>query len=180
MHYILRNCSRSICLVTTDEARDFGIPTIELVKLAHRGKLKHLGNGLYRLSRYLSTSFDAYAEAVKRVGTGACLFGESVLAFHNLVPTNPSFIYVASPMRIRKKLPGHIRVIKRHIADDKVYYEGIPSQTVGCAIRSCMSSIMKERLIDAIHEARRIGIITNSEATKLTQELVNDRKTTEQ
>lgn len=79
-------------LITTDEAKDLGIPNIELTKLAHRGKLKRLGYGLYRISRYIPTALDIYAEAVKMVGSDACLNGESVLALHNLIPTNPSCI----------------------------------------------------------------------------------------
>ncbi len=163
-------------LITTDEAKDLGIPNIELTKLAHRGKLKRLGYGIYRISRYIPTALDIYAEAVKMVGTDACLYGESVLALHNLIPTNPSRIYVASPLRIRKRLPGHISVIKKSISNDRVFYEGIASQNVVNAIRSCAGTIMNERLSDAVQEARKIGIITVSESNILVKELGNDRQ----
>ncbi len=160
-------------LITTDEAKDLGIPNIELTKLAHRGKLKRLGYGLYRISRYIPTELDVYAEAVKMVGTDACLFGESVLALHNLIPTNPACIYVASSLRIRKRLPDHVRVIKKSINNDRVYYEGIPAQDIVNAIRSCVGTIMIERLINAVEESRRIGIITVDESKALIKELEN-------
>lgn len=163
-------------LITTDEARDIGIPNIELVKLAHRGKLKRLGYGLYRLSRYIPTSFDTYAEAIKMVGSEAYLYGESVLALHELIPTNPSCIYVATSLRIRRRLPDHICIIKKNNADNKTYYEGIPSQDAVSAIRSCIGSIMNERLINAIYTARQIGIISDSDERQLTKELENGRK----
>ncbi len=160
-------------LIMSDEARDIGIPNIELVKLAHRGKLKRLGHGLYRLARYIPTPLDAYAEAVKLVGTEAYLYGESVLALHGLIPTNPAFIQVATPVRMRKKLPDYIHVVKIHDQETKSYYEGIPSQSVANAIRACVGSIINERLIAAIHEARRLGIITASEEKQLTKEVKN-------
>jgi predicted transcriptional regulator of viral defense system len=161
-------------LITSDEAKDIGIPIIELVKLAHRGKLKRLGHGLYRLSRYIPTSYDAYAEAVKMVGPEAYLYGESVLALHGLIPTNPLYIHVASPIRVRKKLPEHIQVIRTYIQEITVYYEGIPSQNAVNAIRACVGSIMNERLIEATREARRLGIITASEEKNLKKEFKND------
>ena len=161
-------------LITTDEAKVVGIPNIELVKLAHRGKLQRLGHGLYRLARYIPTSYDAYAEAVKLAGPDAYLYGESVLALHGLIPTNPSSIYVASPSRIRKKLPVHIHVIRIYDHEIKVYYEGIPSQNAFNAIRVSVGSIMSERLVEAIHEARRIGIISASDEKLLTKELKNN------
>jgi len=167
-------------LITADEAKNIGIPNIELVKLAHRGKLIRLGHGLYRLSRYIPTLFDAYAEAVKMVGPEAFLYGESVLALHSLVPINPSKIYVASSLRIRKRLPEHICMIKANTPDDIVYYEGIPSQNAVNAIRACFGSIMNERIIDAIHESRRIGIITVGEVKMLMKELKNGREAPKQ
>lgn len=161
-------------LITTEKAKFIGIPNVELVKLAHRGKLQRLGHGLYRITRYIPTSFDAFAEAVEMVGPDAYLYGESVLAIHGLIPTNPSYVHVATPTRIRKKLPAHIHVIRINAHEIKVYYEGIPSQNALNAIRVSIGSIMNERLIEAIYEARRIGIITASDVKMLTKELKND------
>lgn len=160
-------------LITTEEAKDLGIPNIELTKLAHRGKLKRLGYGLYRITKYIPTALDIYAEAVKMVGSDACLYGESVLALYNLIPTNPSRIYVASSMRIRKRLPDHISVIKKRINNNRVYYEGIPTQDAANAIRSCIGTIMYERLINAVDEARGFGLITVDESKALIKELEN-------
>ena len=161
-------------LITTNEAKVIGIPNIELVKLAHRGKLQRLGHGLYRLSRYIPTPYDAYAEAVKMTGPDAYLYGESVLALHGLIPTNPLCIHVASLTRIRKKLPIHIHVIRVNLHETKVYYEGIPSQNAFNAIRVCVGSIMNERLTEAINEARKVGIITAGDEKLLKKELENE------
>ena len=76
-------------LVSSATAQKMGVPAIELVKLAKRGRLIHVGRGLYRLARYVPTPYDSYAEAVALVGPEAYLFGESVIAMHGLAPTNP-------------------------------------------------------------------------------------------
>lgn len=176
---IYENAADNYGLITSDGAQCIGIPNIELVKLAHRGKLIRLGHGLYRLARYIPTPLDAFAEAVMMVGPYAYLYGESVLALHGLIPTNPLYIHVATPVRMRKKLPEYIHVIRIHVQEIKVYYEGIPSQSAANAIRTCVGSIMNERLIDALHEARRLGIITAIEKKVLTKEIKNDCKTPE-
>ena len=48
-------------LITTAEAREIGVPAIELAKLAHRGRLDYLGNGVYRLARFVPSATDPYA-----------------------------------------------------------------------------------------------------------------------
>ena len=50
------------CLVTTADAAALGIPTIELGKLSSRGRLERLGNGVYRLSRYVPSGTDRGAD----------------------------------------------------------------------------------------------------------------------
>lgn len=167
-------------LITCEEAKEIGIPNIELVKLAHRGKLEHISHGLYRISKYIPTQFDVYAEAVKTVGSDAHLYGESVLAFHGLIPTNPTTLLVSTSQRVRKTLPKHIRLIKMNTIEPTVYYEGIPSQSVANAIRACIGSIMTERLIDAVNAAKRIGLITASEEISIKKEVKNDRQSSKQ
>jgi hypothetical protein len=103
------------------------------------------------------------------VGSHAYLFGESVIAMLELAPTNHSRVFVATPTRIRRKLPEYIVVIK---ADDNVtHYEGIASQSAYDAIRSCYRTMMPKRLMDATHEAKRQGFITDKQAVKLLKEL---------
>ncbi|MCL1830989.1 MAG: type IV toxin-antitoxin system AbiEi family antitoxin domain-containing protein, partial [Oscillospiraceae bacterium] len=97
-------------LITSTEAKKLGIPNVEIVKLAHRGRLHHIGHGVYRIAQYIPTEYDKYAEAVVIVSNGAVIYGESVLAMHGLGHVNPSKITVAAKSRIRKKLPEYIKV----------------------------------------------------------------------
>ena len=50
-------------------------------------------------------------------------------------------------------------------------YEGIPAMTVAEAIRDCRGLLMPGRLIDAVTEAARAGLIRKIEANRLVEEL---------
>lgn len=158
-------------LISTQDAADAGIPPVELAKLAHRGKLENVSRGLYRLARYVPHPNDSYAIAVARVGNDAYLFGESVIAMLGLAPTNPSYICVASPNRIRKKLPDHIRLKRPRECDVVTDHEGIPAQTVRSAIRSAKSTMMDERLRAAAQKAREEGYLLEHEYQDLKKEM---------
>lgn len=158
-------------LITTCEARDAEIPPVELRKLAHRGKLDHLGYGLYRLSRYVPSDVDPYAVAVALAGPGARLHGESVIAMLGLAPTNPAFIYVESPRRVRRKLEDGV-VLKKANADEPITtYMGVPSQTVKHAILSARKTMMDDRLREAASAARDEGYLTHCELADLSKEM---------
>ena len=49
-------------LITSSEAKVLGVPNIELVKLAHRGRLSRLGHGVYRVKHYIPTMYDKYCK----------------------------------------------------------------------------------------------------------------------
>jgi predicted transcriptional regulator of viral defense system len=156
-------------LITTAEAKQLGVPRKEMHALTKRGRLSRQGHGVYRLTQYVPTPNDPYALAVTLVGPDAYLYGESVIAMHSLAPTNPARIFVATPARVRKTLPRGIIVIKAN--DEVTSYEGIPSQHIVDAIRSCKGSMMPTRLIDATNEARRLGYIQETEKNALLEEL---------
>ena len=159
-------------LITSSEAKTLGIPNVELVKLAHRGRLRRLGHGVYRLTHYIPTTFDKYAEAVAVVGNGAMIYGESVLAMHNLALVNPATIQVSVTSRIRKNLPEYIKIIHTEKVCEEVEYEGIPSQSVFDAILACKNTVMSERLIEAVDEAKRQGLISEAETKTAKDELI--------
>lgn len=155
-------------LITSKEAEKAGVPKVELVKLARRGKLENLSYGLYRLSRYVPSESDPYAVAIERVGSDAYLYGESVLALLGLAPTNPSYICVATPKRVRRKLPESIRVHQAKKGDPQpCIYDGVRSQRAKDAIVSCKGRMEDERLRDALAEAMEQGYVTQREADEV-------------
>lgn len=149
--------------VTTNDAVDAGVPAVELPKLAARGGLNHISYGLYRVPDIPPTPYDQLAEAILRVGEGAYLYGESVLALFALADVNPRKIKVAIPRRARPKLPSHIDLVHTRESGPTTVYEGLVAQPVADALLECRGRIESDRLVYAAKEARQQGLLTTKE-----------------
>lgn len=158
-------------LFTTEDAREAGIPVVELAKLTSRGRLEGLGNGVYRLARYIPSEADPFAVAVARAGRGAFLYGESVIALLGLAPTNPEKIYVATTRRVRKALPPGIVLLRLPEPGRITRYFGVASQRAADAIVACRGTVMTDRLQEAAERGRATGYITSREANRIEEEL---------
>ena len=158
-------------IVTTDDARGICNPSIELPRWVKSGRLENIGRGVYRLSQYTPTEYDQYAEAVALVGKESFVYGVSVLAMHNLALVNPSKVYVATNARLRKRLPEWVEIVRPKATVKRDDFNGIRSQSVADAIVTCKNSLMRERLVSAIVDAKRKGLIDHNEAQELEKEL---------
>lgn len=149
--------------VTTKDAVEGRVPTVGLPKLAARGGLVNVAYGLHRVSDIPPTTYDQFAEALLRVGEGAHLPGESVLALFGLADVNPRQIKVAIRRRARPKLPSFIELSR--VTDDvhTTLYEGLEAQPVGDASLECRGRIETERLLEAAKQAHSEGPLTTAE-----------------
>ena len=154
-------------LVTYAEALEAGLTSVELRRFVIDGRLERLGQGVYKLAKYIPTPYDQFAEAVTLVGRGSYIHGESVLAMHNLALVNPLRTNVATPKRTRKKLPDWIKVIVAGSKDIITYYEGIPCQSVADALRFCQGRVMRDRLAGAVQKAAQEGLIDEATGAAL-------------
>lgn len=163
--------------VTTRDARALGVPPIELRKLAGRGALTNVARGLYRFPDLRRTETDAFAEAVLRVGPGAHLDGESVLALQGLALVEPTRITVATPHRVRLVDPGFVTVVHRRVdPEDITEYDGIASTRVWRALVDMKGHVMTERLEVALSEALRRDLVTPLEARRVRRALGSSRQ----
>lgn len=158
-------------LITSSEARGIGVTNNELVQYARRGTLDRVGQGVYRLARHIPTEADPYALAVALVGSGAFLYGESVVALLGLAPTTPGRMRIATTRRVRRSLPGYIEVVRVGAEAEVTRYEGVPCQPVDEAIRSERGIMQGDRLLAAAREARARGYITRRRYEKLMKDL---------
>ena len=158
-------------LVTFSQAQEAGVTSVELRRFVEKGRLVRIGQGIYKLTRYIPTAYDQYAEAVALVGSGSYIYGESVLAMHGLALVNPAKTDVATTKRVRRRLPGWIRVVAADSADEVTSYEGIQSQSVADALLLCKGRVMKERLADAVRAAVYEGLIDEATEASLREEL---------
>lgn len=167
-------------LITSSQAKRMGIPAVELVKLARRGKLTRLGHGVYRIDKFVPTASDPYAVAVAMCGEGAYIIGESVLAFYGLCPVRANVIYVGTPNRIRRNLPSKL-VLKRFSASRNiVLMEGIPAQTIPDAVLEARNTVETGRLWEAVRTAADRQLITPADEIRLKKELDYDTENAEQ
>lgn len=158
--------------VTTGNAAELHVPAVELRKIAQRGGLDHVAYGLYRFDDIPRAALDQYMEAVLRVGPGAYLTHDTVLAVHDLAMVNPRRIRVGTPKRARTTLPTDVEVMQRRLDPREVtVYEGIPATTVCRALLDCQGIVMTERLIDAAREGARRGLLLRDQAAKVIDDL---------
>lgn len=159
--------------ITTKEAVAAGVPAVELRKLAARGALVNVAYGIYRVPDAQGSPFDQFAEALLRAGEGAYLRGDSVLALFGLADVNPRKIRVVAPKRTRAKMPAFMDVSRplRGEVPNLTRYEGLLAMRVGDAILDCMGQIERDRLLEAARDARKEGLVTRVEYTRLQHEL---------
>ena len=158
--------------VRAADAHDLEIPVVELGKLAARGQIRHVAYGLYRFDDLPPTRFDRFFEAVARVGGDAHLTGDAVLALHELGQVNPQVVRVGTSRRVRAQLPKWIAIERETLPDgDLTSYESIPSAMVAHAIRTCRDTVMSDRLLVAVDDARRDGLLSVAEQREFRAEL---------
>ncbi|WP_029150058.1 type IV toxin-antitoxin system AbiEi family antitoxin domain-containing protein [Microbacterium indicum] len=157
--------------VTTRKAAEAGVPPIELPKLAARGGVENVAYGLYRVANVPPTPYDQYAEALLRVGEGAYLHGESVLALFGLADLNPRQVKIAVPRRARPRLPASIKLTQVAPGARTAVYEGLRAQPVAAALAECRGRIPDGRLLTAAKQARAEGLLTTAEWQRIRQEL---------
>ena len=87
-------------LVTASQAKEEGVTAVELNRWCKSGRLEKRGYGVYKLTRWVPTPNDGFAEALALVGEGSYLRGTAVLSMHELALVNPRTIKVATTKRV--------------------------------------------------------------------------------
>ena len=150
--------------ITIADIEQLGVPTVEVRKLASRGKLEHVRRGVYKFPDLRPTERDDFAAALVNVGEDAYLVRDAVLAVHNLALRVPTKIRVGTTRRVRHKIPTFITVEQRAEQEkDLETFEGLRTTKVAKAILDCRGIVMNERLFQALDEATARGLVTRKE-----------------
>lgn len=158
-------------LVTYAQAKSAGIVMPELNRWLAKGWLERPARGVYRVSRFPSSECDPYAIATESVGRDAYLYGESVLALLHLVPTNPTWIYVATPRRVRRKVGEGIVVVRGGGGEKTTNYLGVRSQFLAAALLACGTTVRGDRRIRAAEEGLRQGYLGKEDVARIAKEV---------
>lgn len=156
-------------IVTTEQASDWGVPAVEVRKLAARGALTRVGRGVYRHNGVPGDAWTGLAATLASVGPDAFLEGDTVLAMFDLALVNPPKIHVGTLRRHRGAVPPHTVVAARpHMApEDLTEYEGLRSITVRRALLDAVPIILSDRMQDAVVKAQRRELITDLEGKEI-------------
>jgi len=175
-HYgeVERLASDSFGYFTTASAREVGILSCELDRWMKMGRLESPSRGVYRLANYPPTPHEPYVVGVMAVGPQAYVYGESVLAMLDLVPTNPTRLFIATPNRFRRKVASSLVVEDGRKGDRVVRYDGVPAQHLVDAIRASRGYVRHDRRVRALAEGVRQGYIMKSEGRALSRELKHE------
>jgi len=164
-------CTENHGIVTAAGAATLGVKSKDLVRWKKSGRLIQQGRGVYRVTHYPMSGEDSYAIAVAEAGPKAYLCGESVLALLNLAPTNPRYIDIAVPARLRRRLNPSYRIHVKSANYLPMHHAGIPMQKPVDAIRDGIGHLMSERLEAAAQEAYRTGKLFKEDLETLLNEI---------
>ncbi len=140
-------------VITTEQARKLGVAASSLVSMATNGKLVRLGYGVYKLELHVPGPYDEYAQAVALVGETGFVRGASALMMRDIIPFDPSRMYLGVSRRFRRHLPDGYDV--RMIANPSIErIEGIPVQSVRQAISDAKECGAVDT--DKIHELEAV------------------------
>ena len=154
-------------LISTERAAELGVHRKELYDWVRLGRMEKCGRGLYRITHYLPTEYDHYAMAVALVGGEAWLWGDAVLAMHNLALVNPVRYKVATKRNVRRELPEWIEVVHRFDKADVDEFNGIPCQNLASVFIDYKDSLMRDRILQAIQEASNKSLLNVSDMERL-------------
>jgi predicted transcriptional regulator of viral defense system len=159
--------------VTTLDAGRLGVPDVALRRLAGRGTLAKVSQGVYRFNDFPISPRDQLMEAVLWTRDPlAVLSHETALDIRELSDVNPNVIHVTVPKRknpIRRTRTPEAFVV--HYEDlsptQRDWWEEIPCVTVETAIDQAIVSLPRPDLVrQAIDQAMARGLITKTVATR--------------
>lgn len=158
-------------IITTEQAAAAGVPAVEVRKLAARGALTRVGQGVYRMEEAPMTALTPYAQALALVGAGAYLADESVLAVHDLALVNPRTIKVATDRRVRAALPPTIELVPANDGRPVEHVDGLPTMPLRDALIACRGRVMRDRLVDATRVAVARDLLDDQDAAEVMDQL---------
>jgi predicted transcriptional regulator of viral defense system len=159
--------------VTALDAHRLDIPVIELGKLAARGKLDRLWQGVYRFPEWPASANDHLMEAVAWTrDPRAALSHDTALEAYELSDINPDQVHVTIPTRPKKlrrtAAPAALVAHYQDLDPGQIgWWERIPTVTVPTAIDQCIATgVRPDLVLQAIDTARRQGRIDESTAQR--------------
>lgn len=150
-------------VVTTQQARDAGVPAVEVRKIASRGFLHRIGHGAYRVLLVPATPFTPYAEALAIAGTDAHLGPAATLSIHGLIRRR-RVIDVSVPRWPTRAVVPDVEVTRRiRCACELGTVRGLPALTLVAALADYRPEYPEECVGIVLDTARATERISEGE-----------------
>lgn len=150
-------------VVTTQQAREAGIPAVELRKIAARGFLHRIGHGAYRALLVPATPYTPYAEALAIAGSHSYLGPASTLSIHGLIRCR-RVIDVCVPRWPTRVVVPHVDVTRRiRCSCELTMVRGIPALTLVAALADYRPEYPEQGVGIVLDTARVTGRISEEE-----------------
>lgn len=153
-------------VVTTREAREWGIPAVEMRKMAQHGGLTRLGHGIYRVLAVAQSRLTPYAVTLAFAGPDGVLNGETTLGLLRIIDQPPMY-RACTPWLRRCQAPGYIAFEHCYVEDAAVsVHHGMRGLSVPRALQWATLPRTLRRS-DVIAKAYELRLITLEEGTRL-------------
>lgn len=161
--------------VTQEDARRAGVGTWALARMAERGTIERVSQGVYRVPMIPRGPLDEYMQAALWPrGVRGVLSHQTALELYELSDVNPAKIHLTVPRshRIQRTVPDLYMVHRDDLAGEEIgALEDIPIVTAMRAVRDCHAAGLGPALIaQAIEDGRRRGIFSAPQARQLRRE----------
>ncbi len=164
--------------VTTADGEAAGVSRFALARMAERGVLERVFQGVYRLSRFPLSPVAQYMEATLWPrGIRGVLSHDTALRVHELSDVNPTKIHLTIPpdVRTHRTVPGVYELHHAELGPREIdIIDELPVTTPVRTIRDCQVRGLGPALVRAaIADGRRSGKLSRREADQLTREVLS-------
>lgn len=150
-------------IITTEQGRAAGVPSVEVRKIAARGYLRRIGHGAYRVMLVPDTPLTPYAAALAIAGSLSHLGPAATLAARGLIAVRKVIDVCVPRWPSRADVRG-VRVTCRFRHHSELTrYEGLAVLTLVAALADHEPEFGEQRVGVVLDEARVTGRISEAE-----------------
>ena len=149
---------------TTAQARDAGVDPKSLSALAHRGRLRRISHGVYRIARFPESEYDYLTEALLwPLASVTALCRESALVAYGISDANPRKIHVLVPKtyRTHRDVPPQLELHQADFREEELWdWNGLKVTSPTKSIEDCRDANVRPDIVEgAVRDARELGLI---------------------
>ena len=150
-------------IITTEQTRAAGVPSVEVRRIAARGYLRRIGHGAYRVMLVPDTPLTPFAAALAVSGSSSHLGPAATLAARGLIATRRLIHFCVPRWPSRAEVRGVRFTCWLRDRSELTHYEGLSMLTVVAALADHAPQFGEERLGTVLDEALMTGHVDATE-----------------